>query len=296
MSAPYSAASGSSISASAEPGCASPGTAKPTRGVATSSPSAGPASPATRTSATSGATARPSTSSPEDRPASPSPSPGKGSPRMTSGGFGPSTSEPFASFDPDTRSWRTPQLSLLEDSETFSGSWPRSGMTRSGSAFRLPHSVPPTAGTARSSLPTPTKQSYGSNQGGGAGREGQDPRPSLETMASTGMFPTPTAAPWTHGGSGEELQKATAGLLPRPTRADSRGSRNATAGRRPDSTGHSGTTLSDWAWTTGGPSGRLNPAFVAWLMGAPEWWVDPTCSEPWETALSSPSDSGSESD
>jgi hypothetical protein len=38
-------------------------------------------------------------------------------------------------------------------------------------------------------------------------------------------------------------------LLPTPTAMDSRGSRNATANRRADSTGRPGTTLSDVFWT-----------------------------------------------
>jgi hypothetical protein len=39
--------------------------------------------------------------------------------------FGRSTPVSFASFDPDTSSWRTSQLSLLEDSGEFSETWPR---------------------------------------------------------------------------------------------------------------------------------------------------------------------------
>lgn len=46
-------------------------------------------------------------------------------------------------------------------------------------------------------------------------------------------------------------------LLPTPTVADSRNSRNATAGRSPESTGHSGTTLSDVFWS-GDPTPELS--------------------------------------
>jgi hypothetical protein len=62
----------------------------------------------------------------------------------TIGGFGTSSPESLASYDPATSSWRTFQGSLLED-EGWGESletWPRSGMTRSGTAYRLRPLVP----------------------------------------------------------------------------------------------------------------------------------------------------------
>jgi hypothetical protein len=51
-----------------------------------------------------------------------------------------------------------------------------------------------TTGDRESSLlPTLSASSYGSNQGGAAGREGPD-RPSLDTMARRGLLPTLTGA------------------------------------------------------------------------------------------------------
>ena len=44
----------------------------------------------------------------------------------------------LASFDPNTSSWKTFQLSLIVDSEPFSETWPRWGMTRDGYAFVHP--------------------------------------------------------------------------------------------------------------------------------------------------------------
>jgi hypothetical protein len=79
--------------------------------------------------------------------------------------FGPSTHDSFASYDPATSSWRTSQLSLLEDSGEFSETWPRAGMTRSGTAYRLPPLAPLTGGTASGLLPTPTTQDA-ANDGG----------------------------------------------------------------------------------------------------------------------------------
>lgn len=52
-----------------------------------------------------------------------------------------STVKPSASlalFDPATCSWKTLQTSLLTDSEPYSQTFPRSGMTRSGFVYELP--------------------------------------------------------------------------------------------------------------------------------------------------------------
>jgi hypothetical protein len=71
--------------------------------------------------------------------------------------FGQSTPAWLASFDPDTSSWRTSQLSLLGGLDEFSGTWPRSGMTRSGTAFQLQPLAPLTAETDSGLLPTPVR-------------------------------------------------------------------------------------------------------------------------------------------
>ena len=63
----------------------------------------------------------------------------------------------FDNSDPATCSWKTWQRSLLGDWIEFSESWPRSGMTRNGIAYRLRPLVPRISGTGSSSLP-PTLQ------------------------------------------------------------------------------------------------------------------------------------------
>ena len=69
--------------------------------------------------------------------------------------FGQSTPALLANYDQDTSSWRTSQLSLLEEWDEFSETWPRSGMTRSGIAFRLVPLAPLTGGIGSGLLPTP---------------------------------------------------------------------------------------------------------------------------------------------
>lgn len=66
----------------------------------------------------------------------------------------------FAQFDPVTCSWKTSQLSFpLIKGETlasYSGSWPRSGMMRSGTVYLRPSVVPTTYDPGYGLLPTPT--------------------------------------------------------------------------------------------------------------------------------------------
>lgn len=74
-------------------------------------------------------------------PASPLAALDDGSPKATTVGCGPSSSESFAIYDPDSCLWKIPRESLTGDLQTYSGTFPPSGMTRSGTAYRLPPSV-----------------------------------------------------------------------------------------------------------------------------------------------------------
>ena len=71
-------------------------------------------------------------------------------------------SELLTKYDPITSSWKTSQLCLDGDLQEFLGTWPRSGMTRNGTAYRLPTLAESTSGTEYGLLPTP------------AAREGRD--------------------------------------------------------------------------------------------------------------------------
>lgn len=64
----------------------------------------------------------------------------------------------FAQFGHDGWSLKTSQLSLLEGSEPFSETWPKSGLMRNGTAYRLQPLVRRTDANASGSLPfgTPT--------------------------------------------------------------------------------------------------------------------------------------------
>lgn len=64
----------------------------------------------------------------------------------------------YARYDPATCSWRTAQRSLVEDWETYSETWPRSGMTVAGHAYLLPNAAAFTYATESGFMvPTPGK-------------------------------------------------------------------------------------------------------------------------------------------
>lgn len=143
---------------------------------------------------------------------------------------GRSSRTPFASFAPDSSSSRTWQVMSLWGWTSYSGTWPRSGMTRGGDAYELPTLVPPTDGLESSSLlPTPTTapttgNGHARDLGGevrlmptprtsdtnGAGEHGTV-GPDLRTVVT--LLPTPRA---TQGGSATE----TVALLPTPRATD----------------------------------------------------------------------------
>lgn len=69
--------------------------------------------------------------------------------------FTAKSSESLAWFDRDTCSWRTYQRSLVTDSEPYSQTWPRWGMTLGGAAYAHPMSERRITETGGSYLPTP---------------------------------------------------------------------------------------------------------------------------------------------
>lgn len=88
----------------------------------------------------------------------------------------------LASYDPSSSSWRTSQLSLVatvgDGSEEFLGTWPRSGLMCSGTAYQLPtlaHYIPETV-SGSSLIPTPTACDY---KGSGRPRAERGPKNNL---------------------------------------------------------------------------------------------------------------------
>ena len=131
-----------------------------------------------------------STSSPGDTPANRSPKPAKGKAKKTRGISGPTSSTPFAHFDPDTHSWKTSEATLLSDSETFSPTLPPAGILRNGRLSPRPRLAHHTAGIASSSWPTPTASDHIERK---STQQKEGSRHSLTLPDAVKRWPTPTA-------------------------------------------------------------------------------------------------------
>ena len=249
MSEACSAVSAALTSASSERDSRPLGSASKTRSAGESSTNTGPESPATPMC---GESERESLSqlksSQAVSPVKTSPSPARAQDSTENARvFGPNTHDSLASFDPATSSWRTSQLSLLGGLDEFSETWPRSGMTRSGTAYRLQPLAPLTGGTASGLWPTP--------------------RVSANENRQTKRTPSQIAG--THGRSLAaevcEAELTKDGLYTTPCADDT--------GHRKGKYAQGGTPLSAQA------GGKLNPSWVEWLMGFPPGWTSLTFPE-----------------
>lgn len=171
---------------------------------------------------------------------------------------GQNTRALFASFDPDTSSWKTSQRCLVGGWVEFSETWPRAGMMQSGTAYRLPPSAPIIGGIASSlspgHFPTPTAQRYGTGQNGQRGDgttfKGKG-SPSLDTMARYNLWPTPTARDWKDTGDPQKLAQYE----------------------------HKKRLACSVAASDTSKPGSLSPTWVEWLQGFPIGWTDLDVSE-----------------
>ena len=175
-------------------------------------------------------------SSAADFPAKTSVSPGKAPDLQASvPACGVNTPVLLASYDRNTSSWKTSQLCLDGDLETFSETWPRSGMMRSGTAYQLQPLAPLIDETASGLWPTPTVN-------GNYNRRGASATSGDGLATAVKMWPTPAA---------------------RDYRSPSKKVGTPEYFRRPGS----GLPLNDAV------GGQLNPTWVEWLMGFPAEWT-----------------------
>ena len=166
-------------------------------------------------------------------------------------GFGRSSRESFAKYDPVSFSWRTAQLSLLGGLDEFSETWPRWGSMRNGESSVRPIQVP-CIGESESGLwPTPTTPNGGRSlkhvdewRGRSAYHKGKKVQVDLAQavrLVSAGLWPTPTVC----------------GNYNRKGASKTSGDGLATAVNQ----------------SVGSP-GPLSPDWVEWLMGWPTGWTD----------------------
>ena len=167
--------------------------------------------------------------------------------------------ESWASYDPDTSSWRTCQTSLFEDSTAFSDRFPKSGMMRNGVLYPLTMSEHPTSANASGLWPTPLAQEakHGTVTEWELTTDHVGTKESLRVKvakAEQPQWPTPSARDW----------KDTPGMSPTSTNPDgSHRDRTDQLPRKVYANEPNGTTK----------GGSLNPTWVEWLMGYPDEWT-----------------------
>lgn len=88
--------------------------------------------------------------------------------KANSAAFGAQWQESLARYDRDSRSWKTPQLSLIEDSAQCSVTWSKWGSLHDGACWDQTMLAPLTPGTVAGSWPTPC---HGSSHWGGTFQE-----------------------------------------------------------------------------------------------------------------------------
>jgi len=183
---------------------------------------------------------------------------------------GPIPRAAFARLSPDGSCWRTVQLSLLADiSASSCVTWPRWGLCARGACYEQRMSAPPISARASlSSVPTPT-----ANDHKNSGYQKRNGRVYLNLPGAVGAakVPTPRASDQNSPALGRPRHQqalrdrvAEAARAPTPTATDHKGS-----SRRGQRRGQ----LSEA--TEPGSGGRLNPQWVAWLMGWPLGWTSP---------------------
>lgn len=172
----------------------------------------------------------------------------------------------LARFDHDSCSWKTVQHSLLEDLESCSVTWPRSGITVNGQCWEQPMSALHTSATDSGSWPTPTVC-------GNYNRKGASPTSGDGLATAVMKWPTPQASdnrPRATANStarriaiGKQVSlEAAVKFWPTPT------AHNAKEGGFPSEHQRNTPTLAAQA------GGSLNPTWVEWLMGWPLGWTD----------------------
>lgn len=201
-------------------------------------------------------------------------------------GCGASSRVLLATFDHNTRSWRTPQCSLFGDSDECLETFPRSGMTQNGLLWELTMSEPRTGASASGFWRTPD-----TGAGGEISAEKAADFAMRKTRASGSviqlrlcdqvrhpqLWPTPTVC----GNNNRKGLTKTSGdglataVLTYPTpKCQDAGA--ALFDRRKGNLGEviHGKYLNGGDTTPQTKTARLNPYWVEWLMGWPIGWTD----------------------
>jgi len=233
---------------------------------------------------------------------------------MTSDGSGNTLGDWLLRYDPDTSSWRTPQVSLFDQElELYSENFPKSGTMRNGFLYEHRQSVRPIAGNASSSLLTnnwgtpntmdslPPKSQEALDRESSTVRKGRTApnnlRDQVNVREGQAEWPTPSTQEYPHPGmviNEKGRREPKEGKTDHSLNLEDRASTWATPVSDEIKTGthnHQGRSLMKdvdsfhHPPTTEEPGQkssendptshrRLNPKFVEWLMNLPERWIE----------------------
>ena len=208
-------------------------------------------------------------------------------------GYGVSSQELLARFNPVSCSWKIPQCSLFEDLEQSLEIWPRWGLMRNGACYQQPMLVLRTCEKESGFWPTPLAMDTKKDSPSERKRD----TPHLESVVKMAMerFATPTTMDALPPKSEQALlMEAT---IARPNRSKPANLRDQVSNMQnwptPTSCMHKGSseaakTRKDGKDRTNdrldhkieNGDGRLNPMWVEWLMG---WPIGQTDLKPLET-------------
>jgi hypothetical protein len=170
----------------------------------------------------------------------------------------------FVKYDPDTCSWRTPQCSLLEDSDEFSQTWPRWGLMRDGECLEQLTPALRINATEYGLWPTPTVC-------GNYNRKGASATSGDGLATAVRMWPTPMARDWKDSAKSGNRKSPNLGAevhWPTPRTKGMCGGSGAWQQLK------EATTIEEARMMGAGNGGQLNPTWVEWLMGWPLEWTD----------------------
>jgi hypothetical protein len=183
---------------------------------------------------------------------------------MTNDGSGLSSSDWFAKYDHEASSWRTSQVSFMEELNTFSETWPRSGSMRNGQVFEHQTLVRPIVESGSLSWASPVAA---------------DAAQGAIENENTKYIRLKTGRLRKIANSGESgslgLAREVRHWLTPSANEDAAGTVD---GKMQNMLSHQAQV--EIGVTSQNDSGqRLNPLFVEWLMGWPEGWLETTDSE-----------------
>ena len=177
----------------------------------------------------------------------------------------------FTKYDPDSRSWKTHQCSLLGGLEPFSETWPQWGLMRDGECWEQRTLERTIRGTESGLSPNGVDSFHTPNCTGLDG--GSNSRKALKKRLE--KWPNPTAHDAKDTGTApSEGRRNTPNLAYQAKNWPTPRTKGMCGGTGSWELLKKNTTIEEARAMGAGNGGKLNPTWVEWLMGWPLGWTD----------------------